>query len=302
MRIRYAGTWDHRDYPHCLELLDLQDQLNRAALPAVQQVAYRKQKDPRQLCLRFKEPPNEGMELPIRAGDVTLAWLKMKHKSLNAKLIFLGLEEALNRCGYEVKSSIRANKGPIAMMVKFATIPTQPEWPGVKNADADESASKATDDLERIHAEKDEDGAFSPTDLDDARKRILAAIVVRQGQGAFREKLLAAYQSCCALTGCDVVEALEAAHVVPYLGPETNHTSNGLLLRADIHTLFDLSLMVLNPGDYRVVLSKRLKGTCYEPFAGKMIRLPADQADHPNRQALELRLAEFHAKNDGLSC
>jgi hypothetical protein len=93
------------------------------------------------------------------------------------------------------------------------------------------------DELEQARAEKEEEGAFSPSGLEDARKRIIAAIVVRQGQSAFRAELLAAYQGTCAVTGCDVVEALEAAHIVPYLGPDTNHVRNGLLLRGDIHTL-----------------------------------------------------------------
>jgi hypothetical protein len=155
---------------------------------------------------------------------------------------------------------------------------------------------KEKNGLEQIRAEKEKEGSFSPSDLADARKRVLAAIVVRQGQGAFREKLLAAYQRRCAVTGCDVVDALEAAHVVPYLGPETNQVSNGLLLRSDIHTLFDLGLVTLNPADYRVLLSESLEGSCYEPLAGQVIRLPADRADYPSRQALETRLAEFKSE------
>lgn len=153
-----------------------------------------------------------------------------------------------------------------------------------------------TDELEQARAKQEAEGAFSPSGLEDARKRIMAAIVVRQGQSAFRAALLAAYQGTCAATGCDVVEALEAAHIVPYLGPDTNHVNNGLLLRGDIHTLFDLSLMALNPSDYRLLVSKRLKGRCYQLLAGQVIRLPVDPADHPSREALEIRLAEFRSK------
>jgi hypothetical protein len=160
---------------------------------------------------------------------------------------------------------------------------------------------KHTDELEQVRAEKEKEGAFNPSDLEDARRRILAALVVRQGQGAFREKLLAAYQRSCAVTGCDVVQVLEAAHIIPYLGPETNCVSNGLLLRGDIHTLFDLSLLALNPSDYRVLVSNNLRGRSYESLAGQVIRLPADHSDHPSRQALEIRLAEFRSKEGGRS-
>lgn len=164
---------------------------------------------------------------------------------------------------------------------------------------ANQPPAQETDELEKARAKKDEEGAFSPSDLNDARKRILEAIVLRQGQREFRERLLAAYQRSCAVTGCDVVEALEAAHTVPYLGPETNHVKNGLLLRADIHTLFDLGLIAVNPSDYRVLVSRSLEGSCYESFAGQVIRLPADRADYPSRQALEMRLVEFQPKEIG---
>jgi hypothetical protein len=153
-----------------------------------------------------------------------------------------------------------------------------------------------TDELEQIRAEKEQEGAFSPSDLEDARKRVLASIVLRQGQSAFREKLLAAYLRSCAVTGCDVVQALEAAHIVPFFGPLTNKVNNGLLLRGDIHTLFDLGLMAIDPNDYRVLVSKRLKGSCYESFAGQVILLPVDKGHYPSRKALKMRLAEFQTR------
>jgi predicted restriction endonuclease len=154
------------------------------------------------------------------------------------------------------------------------------------------------DELEQARAEKEAEGASSPADLDDARKRIVAAIVLRQGRATFRAELLAAYQYTCAVTGCDVIEALEAAHIVPYLGPETDDVRNGLLLRGDIHTLFDLSLVAVNPSDYRLLVSNRLKGRFYQALAGQLIQLPVNEADHPSREALEIRLAEFRRKQE----
>lgn len=52
--------------------------------------------------------------------------------------------------------------------------------------------------------------------------------------------LLKAYGGKCAITGCDVLEALEAAHIYPLQGVATNDASSGLLRRSDLHTLFDL--------------------------------------------------------------
>lgn len=69
-------------------------------------------------------------------------------------------------------------------------------------------------------------------------KRALRSVAQRVGQQVFRQKLMGTYGGRCQVTGCDVAEALEAAHIDPYDG--TNSTvANGLLLRADIHALFD---------------------------------------------------------------
>src|SRR5262249_1774663 len=90
-------------------------------------------------------------------------------------------------------------------------------------------------------------GEFDPSGISDARNRILSSIGRRRGERAFRQYLLAAYEGRCAFSGCAVEAVLEAAHIVPYMGPETNHPGNGLLLRADLHTLFDLQLVVACP-------------------------------------------------------
>jgi HNH endonuclease len=63
----------------------------------------------------------------------------------------------------------------------------------------------------------------------------------------FRKKLIAAYRGRCAVTDCDAYDALEAAHILPYRGPAFDHVTNGLLRRADIHTLFDLNLIGIEP-------------------------------------------------------
>lgn len=106
----------------------------------------------------------------------------------------------------------------------------------------------------------------------DSRKRILQLIVQRQGQPEFRGKLIEAYDGKCAITGFDVKESLEAAHIVPYLGADTNHLSNGLLLRADLHTLFDLFLFTIDPQSLVVLLSPDLEKTCYVDLGRKKIR------------------------------
>jgi putative restriction endonuclease len=134
-----------------------------------------------------------------------------------------------------------------------------------------------------------DDDPFDPTDLEDARDRILREITRRRGQRAFRDGLLRAYEGRCAITDCEVKDVLEAGHIVPYLGPLTNRTDNGLLLRADIHTLFDCGLISIDADTRTVVVADRLLATDYANLNGKALRAPKTAADAPSAQALARR-------------
>jgi putative restriction endonuclease len=123
--------------------------------------------------------------------------------------------------------------------------------------------------------------------MTDAREKILASIVRRQGQPEFRRRLLDAYDSRCAVTECDVVDALEAAHIVPYCGPKSNHASNGLLLRADVHSLFDLGLVSIDADAMTVVIDPSLATSAYGELSGKKVRVPSAIDCKPSRAALE---------------
>ena len=154
--------------------------------------------------------------------------------------------------------------------------------------DADEwVAAVAIDEV--VLANTADAGSFDPTDIVDARERVLAAIMRRRGQPAFRKALMAAYGGRCAITGCDVTEVLEAAHIHPYLGPETNHVTNGILMRADIHTLFDLHLIAVEPSTLTVRIAPGLRGGDYESLHGVSLRVPSSDAFRPSAPALLAR-------------
>ena len=127
-------------------------------------------------------------------------------------------------------------------------------------------------------------GLFDPTE--DARQRILMAVVRRDGQPAFRRLLLAAYGSACAISGCAVEELLEAAHILPYRGVQTNVVVNGLLLRADLHKLFDLHLLGIDPITRKVCLSAALRQSEYAKFHGAPLRMPRDPGQAPLAELL----------------
>lgn len=147
---------------------------------------------------------------------------------------------------------------------------------------ADES-----DELTIVALQLEAAGFFDPTGITDARERVLASIVRRQGRLAFRQCLLTAYGGRCAITACNVEAVLDAAHIVPYKGPDTDDPRNGLLLRTDLHTLFDRGLVAIDGETMTVVVSPALIGTSYERYRGKSIRLPDHPASRPSREALD---------------
>jgi len=126
----------------------------------------------------------------------------------------------------------------------------------------------------------------------DELKRQEAAITMRRGQGEFRQQLLQAYSRECAVTGYDAVPALQAAHIMPHKGEKSNTPRNGLLLRADIHDLFDEYLLAIHPDSRTVVLSECLKGTLYQTLDGVQLATP-EPASMPDREALAWRWDRF---------
>ncbi len=105
------------------------------------------------------------------------------------------------------------------------------------------------------------DGSFVPNDLSDALQKSMREVTLRWGQSQFRSKLLNAYDHKCAISGCTFPDLLEAAHIHPYSvgGEATNHASNGVLLRADLHTLFDLHHFAIDPKHHTAVFCEALK-------------------------------------------
>ncbi|WP_419735642.1 HNH endonuclease [Pseudomonas sp. COR18] len=152
------------------------------------------------------------------------------------------------------------------------------------------SVRRVTSPIEEALAHAEEDAehtmGFYPADVTDARKRITASIVRRRGQPAFRKALLEAYSGACAITGCNLSDVLEAAHVHPYKGDHTNVVPNGLLLRADIHTLFDLGLIAIESETMIVRVAPKLKDTDYGRLDGSPIRHPKQKTDQVSPEAL----------------
>jgi putative restriction endonuclease len=113
----------------------------------------------------------------------------------------------------------------------------------------------------------------------------------RLGQGAFKIAVTDAYGRSCAITEEHSLPVLEAAHIKPYGDSGPHAVCNGLLLRSDIHRLFDRGYITVTP-EHRIEVSRRLReefenGHSYYPFHGQELRhLPPNLADHPSKDLL----------------
>jgi len=130
--------------------------------------------------------------------------------------------------------------------------------------------------------------AFEPTSSKAARTDVVQTIIKRRGRPDFRLSLMNAYDRQCAITGCNAPDALEAAYIVPYRGRFTHRASNGILLRADLHTLFDLGKIAIDTRTMTVVISDELADTSYRLLADRPVRYPREEHDRPSTEALDL--------------
>jgi hypothetical protein len=128
-------------------------------------------------------------------------------------------------------------------------------------------------------------------------KRSLQAIAIRRGQPAFRKLLMYAYGGACAVTGCTEIAALEAVHIYPFSKKGRYAAANGLLLRADLHTLFDAGLWAIEPNTRQIRISREITDKNYQRLNGRRIRGPRDVKFSPRKAALAHRYRSFITQN-----
>jgi putative restriction endonuclease len=116
----------------------------------------------------------------------------------------------------------------------------------------------------------------------------------RLGQQAFKGVVLDAYQHRCAITGAKIRPVLQAAHILPLPSGGEHRLDNGLLLRSDVHTMFDRGYLGVDP-NHRLRVSPRLRddfgnGEEFYVREGQQITLPSRRGDRPHRDFLEWHL------------
>ena len=130
------------------------------------------------------------------------------------------------------------------------------------------------------------------------RQLVKQQIRRRRGQRKFRDALRKRYRDTCVVTGCKIVDLLEAAHIRTMSGVDDNNPDNGLLLRADIHTLFDLNLLGIDPMTLKVHLHASIKTSEYAEYDGQHLRDQngkplIDSRSHPSVDAISQRFETF---------
>jgi hypothetical protein len=124
----------------------------------------------------------------------------------------------------------------------------------------------------------------------DSRKLVMRQIRARRGQQAFRQVLRSRYGDRCMITNCELIDIVEAAHISPYRNESDNHPENGILLRADLHTLFDLDLLGIQPESLEVQFHPVAKTAGYEMWEGQTLLYSNAR---PSQAGLESRWGLF---------
>lgn len=179
-------------------------------------------------------------------------------------------------------------------------IPVPPDWkPNIvqgKSYDTDSfiGRSLVRQVEEKLQSQRitgfDQDAMWSEGEYE--RYGVGHTVYPRLGQGAFRVVVTEAYNRRCAITGEKTLPVLEAAHIKPYSQQGPHHPANGILLRQDLHTLFDRGYMTVS-SDFRIEVSRRIKedfgnGRDYYALRGnKLCEIPKNSIERPSPEFLE---------------
>lgn len=150
-------------------------------------------------------------------------------------------------------------------------------------------------DLDGVGGDLFEEFDPAAVSVEAIRQAVITIRAMRAGQAAFRQRLIEAYGGQCPVTRCAFDGALDAAHIIPdsVVGERGMDPRNGLLLRADLHRLFDCGLIGfrMDGDDLRMVTALVLEGSEYEQFASQPVRVPAEPVLRPSRRCIERRWA-----------
>lgn len=159
--------------------------------------------------------------------------------------------------------------------------------------------------------------SFQETDLSDKDRRKLEELkrltlvdgdeklreftrqVRRERQRQFSQAVFAAYGGKCAISDVGVPDALQAAHIDGYRSRKSQIVQNGILLRADLHLLYDANLLGIKPGSHEVVLADTARVEPYLRLVDDrpVLRDPDNPSFEPDDELLDIHYQQFLMKN-----
>jgi HNH endonuclease len=213
----------------------------------------------------------DSIEVSLESGG--------ESRKINRRYFNSGMRLIDENSGSIGRAEFNDRKGKsVAKMTAFVYLHPHVSWAGERNEfirtiilgrDADERPATTRSQLQREQR----------------------AILIRRGQQRFRDSLLREYQNRCCVTGTTIIDVLQAAHIRPFSDDGPDLVENGLLLRSDIHDLFDLDEIVIDPKTLAIYFNPPLdKDPTYAQFHNK--QLPATLSGaYPSRVYLEYRWA-----------
>lgn len=133
----------------------------------------------------------------------------------------------------------------------------------------------------------------------DEKLREFTRQVRRERQRQFSRAVFAAYGGKCAISEVGVPDALQAAHIDDYRSRKSQIVQNGILLRADLHLLYDANLLGIKPGSHEIVLADSAYVEPYRSLveAQPILRAPNNPACKPDDELLDIHYQRYLMRN-----
>lgn len=158
----------------------------------------------------------------------------------------------------------------------------------ISDAELSGEERRTLEELRRLAAERG-----------DERERKFIEKVQRTRQQRFSREVRAAYGGRCAISDIAVPTALQAAHIDDYRGSKSQVVQNGILLRADLHLLYDADLLGIKPDSHEIVLAESALEDGYDELLERQdrLRLPRERDMWPDEALLDIHYQSFKIQN-----